>query len=274
MNQGDQLYRIGKREFLWGLLTLRTLVVGAIFLLAVGVISWGVLSIGGFGNVQSEELAGTGIALFVLILTIPFFGPIFGIVSGFDTVTKERTEGTLALVLSKPVHKLTLLGGKFLGRAGAISVPILVGLGIGFAATSFNFSFDAGLALFFIAVTILLVLVFQAIAQTFSTLVSSNATAILAAIGLWLLFVPLWGLANFGLTDGLGLEQKAANAFNPTILYQETLRNAVATVADLPSQGPLPSSVNVAIDPLAGLFIHLAVFLAISFAVFHHQDEA
>lgn len=274
IDQARRMFLIGRREFWDSLLTVRTIVVGAIFLLAVGVLSYGVFSFGGIVDVQSHQLAGTAIALVILVITIPFFGPIFGIVSGFDTVTSERTEGTLALVLSKPIHKITLLSGKFLGRAAAISVPVLVGLGLGFATTSFQFDFDLGLGLFFIGVTILLVLAFQAIAQAFSTAVSSNTTAVLGGIGLWLMFVPLWGMFDFLLVDEWGLDQGVVNVLNPTILYRETLRNAVTAVADLPSRGAVPGSANVAVDPLAGLILHLVVFVGLSLAVFHLQDEA
>lgn len=275
MKQERAFYQISKREFMWGLLTLRTLVMGAIFLLVVGVASYGILSVGGFGGAsQSEQLAGTGIAALIVILLIPFFGPIFGIVAGFDTISKERVEGTLALVLSKPVHKVTMLLGKFAGRAAAISVPVIVGLGLGMTLTSFEFTVDAGLILYFIAVTILLVVAFQALAQAFSTLVNKNATAILGAFGLWVLFVPLWGLVNFGLVDQLGLEQRLVNTFNPTLLFTEALRRSLTAVTQVPDQGPFGGSQTVAIHPVAGLVLWIAAFTAIAAAVFYYQDEA
>lgn len=273
MTQTDAFWQIGKREFLWGLLTLRTLVMGAVFLLVVGVASYGIASLGTLGGGQNEQLAGTGLAALIVVILIPFFGPIFGIVAGFDTISKERVEGTIDLVLSKPVHKLTFLLGKFAGRAAAISVPIVAGLGLGMAITSFQFEVDAGLILFFIGMTILLVVAFQAIAQAFSTVVSKNSTAVLGAFGLWVLFVPLWGLVRFGLVDQLGLSRGVANALNPTQLFIEALRRSLQAVTDL-GQGPFGGSAAVAVDPAAGLVLHIAAFAALGAAIFHHQDEA
>ena len=49
-----------------------------------------------------------------LLFFISFFGPLAGIILGFDSINSERSQGTLARVLSQPVHRDEVYNGKFL----------------------------------------------------------------------------------------------------------------------------------------------------------------
>ena len=59
-----------------------------------------------------------------LLEILAFFGPIIGIALGFDAINGERTQGTLARLLSQPVYRDAVFNGKFL--AGLTTLAIVV----------------------------------------------------------------------------------------------------------------------------------------------------
>lgn len=200
--------------------------------------------------------------------------PVIGIANGYDTVSSERIDGTLDLVLSRPVGKADILLGKFLGRAGAMAVPVVGGLVVGFSLVSFSFEAGVGLWLVFIGLTLLLLLAFQALAQTLSTVVSSNGTAILAAIGLWVLFVPFWGLVQAVASRGLDADPANLVLLNPAQLYTASVLDLLSPHLSQGPPGVLPSQqAGLPVDPVVGLVLLVAGLLAASLAIFLLQDE-
>ena len=58
-----------------------------------------------------------------------FFGPIIGLSLGFDAINKEKTSGSLSVLLSQPIYRDSVLNGKFL--AGIAALSLLTGCTIG-----------------------------------------------------------------------------------------------------------------------------------------------
>jgi ABC-type transport system involved in multi-copper enzyme maturation permease subunit len=124
----------------------------------------------------------------------PFVLPIFAIVITFDAISKERVQGTLDLLLSRPVSRAGALLGKLAGTFGAVAVPVtvvnVVGIGVLAAVSrkaptwSFAYAF-LGLSLLLIAFYVLLQLVL-------STLAKTSGTAVLFGVLLWLAFNVLY----------------------------------------------------------------------------------
>jgi ABC-type transport system involved in cytochrome c biogenesis ATPase subunit len=73
---------------------------------------------------------------FSLVDFVGFFGPLIGMILGFDTINRERSEGTLSKLLSQPIYRDTVLNGKFLAGVCVIAVMmvsivlIITGLGL------------------------------------------------------------------------------------------------------------------------------------------------
>ena len=63
-------------------------------------------------------------ALFSLVQFVAFFGPLIGLVLGFDTINRERATGTLIKVISQPIYRDAVINGKFL--AGLTTIVILL----------------------------------------------------------------------------------------------------------------------------------------------------
>ena len=62
--------------------------------------------------------------LFSLVDFVAFFGPLVGLILGFDTINRERNEGTLSKLLSQPIFRDTIINGKFL--AGVVVIGVMI----------------------------------------------------------------------------------------------------------------------------------------------------
>lgn len=127
--------------------------------------------------------------------------PLIALVVAYNAVVGERDSGSLKLLLSLPHSRADVVFGKVLGRTGAVAVPVAVG----FLLPAFVFLiaspvvFDASHYLGFVVLTALLAAAFVSIAVGFSAATSSHRLAIAGAIGIYFLFVPLWGAVQFPL---------------------------------------------------------------------------
>jgi len=62
---------------------------------------------------------------FSLIQFIAFFGPLIGIVLGFDAINKERSARTLSKIISQPIYRDAVINGKFLAGLFIITMMLL-----------------------------------------------------------------------------------------------------------------------------------------------------
>jgi len=130
---------------------------------------------------------------FSLVQFIAFFGPLIGIIMGFDAINRERNEGTLSLILSQPVHRDAIVNGKFLGGMAVIATMVLSILllisGLGMVVIGVIPTAEQVLRLLIYAVLSILYLGFWlGLAILFSILLRSVGTSALAAIAFWIVF--------------------------------------------------------------------------------------
>ncbi|MFC5367685.1 ABC transporter permease [Salinirubrum litoreum] len=127
--------------------------------------------------------------------------PLIALVMAYAAVVGERESGSLKLLLSLPHSRSDVVLGKVLGRAAAIAAPVFVGFLLpGFILLLIpGVTFQPGYYLGYTFLTAFLATVFVAIAVGFSAAVSSQRFAIGGAIGIYFLFVPLWGVVRFPL---------------------------------------------------------------------------
>jgi ABC-2 type transport system permease protein len=62
--------------------------------------------------------------VFSLVQFVAFFGPLVGLVLGFDTINRERSEGTLSKLVSQPIYRDVVINGKFL--AGVVLITVMM----------------------------------------------------------------------------------------------------------------------------------------------------
>ena len=137
---------------------------------------------------------------FIQIMVI--FGPILGMAMGFDSVNKERTTGTLSMLLGQPIYRDSVLNGKFLAGAASLAtlglgtVAITVGLSI--PMLGYGPTMDEALKIVSLSLLTVLYLVFWlSLGMLFSVIAKKTSTSILASIATWMFFsIVLSILAN------------------------------------------------------------------------------
>jgi ABC-2 type transport system permease protein len=130
---------------------------------------------------------------FSLTQFVAFFGPLLGLLLGFDTINRERNEGTLSKLLSQPIYRDAVINGKFLAGVIVIAVMmtsiVLVITGWGLIAVGVTPGLDeVGRIGIYLLLSILYIAFWLGVAILFSILFRSVATSALAALAIWLFF--------------------------------------------------------------------------------------
>ena len=122
-----------------------------------------------------------------------FFGPIIGLSLGFDAINKERTSGSLSMLLSQPIYRDSVINGKFLAGTAALSLLTVTTIGImsGVAMSILGFGptlDDASRIILFTLLTILYLAFWLALGLLYSTVTKKTSTSILMSVATWLFF--------------------------------------------------------------------------------------
>ncbi|MBW2094867.1 MAG: ABC transporter permease subunit [Deltaproteobacteria bacterium] len=189
-------------------------------------------------------------ALFSMVQFVAFFGPLIGLVLGFDAINRERGNGTLIKLVSQPIYRDAVINGKFLAGVVTISLMLLsiVLLISGFGLTLIGVvpGLEELWRLFiYLMISIFYISFWLGLAILFSISFKSIATSALASVALWIFlsfFISLGAdvLANavvpMGSQDQAQTETIARNArikelvslCSPMVLYSE----ASSTIID------------------------------------------
>jgi ABC-2 type transport system permease protein len=122
-----------------------------------------------------------------------YFGPIIGLALGFDAINKERTSGSLSVLLSQPIFRDTVLNGKFLAGVAALSLLAgsTIGIMCGVAIPLLGFGpalEEISRIVLFALLTILYLAFWLALGLLYSTVTKKTTTSILMSVATWLLF--------------------------------------------------------------------------------------
>ena len=124
---------------------------------------------------------------------LAFFGPLIGVLLGFDAVNSEFSRGTVSRVLAQPIYRDAWITGKFLAGLATLAMAlagiILIIFGLGLYAL--GFPPDGGelarMATFFVIGLIYLGF-WLSLGILFSIVFRQAASSALASIALWLFF--------------------------------------------------------------------------------------
>jgi ABC-2 type transport system permease protein len=189
-------------------------------------------------------------ALFSMVQFVAFFGPLIGLVLGFDAINRERAQGTLIKLVSQPIFRDAVINGKFLAGVTTIAIIlvsiILVIAGFGLALIGVVPGIEeVWRLLIYLVISIFYISFWLGVSILFSILFRSIATSALASVALWIFlsfFVSLGAdvLANavapVGAQEKTHPEAVVKNArlkervalFSPMVLYSQ----ATATIID------------------------------------------
>ena len=249
-------------------------------------------------------------ALFSLVQFVAFFGPLVGLVLGFDTINRERNDGTLSKLLSQPIYRDVVINGKFLAGVVMIAVMmisiVLVITGLGLLIMGIVPGIEELWRIFiYLIISIIYISLWLGVAILFSILFRSTATSALAALAMWIFFsffVSLGAniLANALLSDTAESDPdkvlqrakivKAFSLTSPMELYTD----ATATIIDpmrkstrsMVSVGPMESismsrfsgplplsqSILIVVPYIISLVAITVICFAISYTVFMRQE--
>ncbi len=248
-------------------------------------------------------------AVFSLVEFVAFFGPLVGLILGFDTINRERNEGTLSKLLAQPIFRDVVINGKFLAGVIMISVMllsiVLVISGLGLTLVGIVPGVEEILRiLIYLVISVVYISFWLAVAILFSILFRSTATSALASLAVWIFFsffvtIGASILAN-ALASGADLNPQAAEHRIAAVRYvalaspMELYSDATATVIDptrrstrsaLPGgpletlsmsrfSGPLPlaQSLLVVMPHIIALLAVTVICFAVSYIVFMRQE--
>ncbi|GAB4264614.1 MAG: ABC transporter permease [Deferrisomatales bacterium] len=239
---------------------------------------------------------------------VALFGPLVGLVLGFDAVNRERNEGTLSKLLAQPIHRDAVINGKFLAGLTVIAVLVvsILGLvtGLGLIAVGATPGPEELCRVaVYAAVSILYIAFWLGVALLFSILFRSVATSALAGVATWLFFSFFLTLAAGAVASAAAPEagdpealvsriqvERAVSLLSPLELYShataaliDPMRRTTRSVVTLGMleqlslsrfSGPLPlaDSVLMVMPYLVALLALASVCFAVSYAVFLRQE--
>lgn len=135
-----------------------------------------------------------------LVQFVAFFGPLIGLILGFDAINRERSTGTLSKLASQPIYRDAIINGKFLSGVATIAIMVtsivLVVSGLGLTIIGV----EPGIEELWRIVVYLIISIFYisfwlGISILFSILFRGIATSALATLAIWIFFL-LFGLVG------------------------------------------------------------------------------
>lgn len=174
----------------------------------------------------------------VYLNIVTLFLPLVAIFAGYAAISKERTSGSLKLLLSLPHSRRDVIIGKVVGRCGVVGVP----LGGAFLVTALFFvaskiTFKPGLFVTFAMFSMVFALVMVAVAVSISGAVKNSTFSIIGNMTYFVSITFFWNLWANSIGDGfwdyLGLTGAAnwnlvlfLKLLNPSQAYK-TIMNAM-----------------------------------------------
>lgn len=247
---------------------------------------------------------------FSLVQFIAFFGPLIGIITGFDAINRERNHRTLAKLVSQPIFRDAVINGKFL--AGVITISVMLtslvllisGLGLLTVGVVPGWE-EVGRLVVYLLISIAYVSFWLGLAILFSILFRSLATSALASVALWIFCSFFIGFAADLIADSVARVNNprdpdqvvankrvsdAASLASPVVLYSQSTstildpfrrtRGSLVLVEPMERlslerfQNPLPLDQSIlVVGPYLALLAALTLFcFALSYLIFLRQE--
>ena len=191
--------------------------------------------------------------LFSLIQFIAIFGPLLGIVLGFDSINRERSARTLSKLISQPIYRDSVINGKFL--AGLITIVIMLASivllisGLGLLLIGVVPGPEEILRLLvYLVISIFYLAFWLGISILFSVGFRSVATSALAAIACWIFFSFFVAMGASVIADAISPVDQTRAAANPELLIQnEQTRKILSLFSPMSLYS---ESTTIILDPL------------------------
>jgi ABC-2 type transport system permease protein len=191
-------------------------------------------------------------ALFSMAQFVALFGPLIGIILGFDSINRERNAGTLSKVVSQPVYRDSVINGKFLAGVATIAIMlvsivlVITGLALRMVGVVPGLEEILRLTLYLI-ISVFYISFWLGLSILFSILFRSVATSALASVAAWIFFAFFVSLGANVLADSLApLDTTTSN--DPQIIIKHS--RVVNCVSLLSPVNMYTDATSIIIDPM------------------------
>jgi ABC-2 type transport system permease protein len=191
-------------------------------------------------------------ALFSLAQFVAFFGPLMGLVLGFDAISRERAARTLPKLLAQPIYRDAILTGKFLAGMTTVTVMLaaivllITGLGLWVLGVVPGVE-EVGRLAVYLVISVVYIGVWLGVAMLASVLFRAMATSALAVLALWIFLAFLWPLVATLAADSVAPLPAGGTPEIETVLANEQTRRLVAYVSPIALYS---DATAVMLDPL------------------------
>lgn len=236
-------------------------IAAAIILLGTLAFALSILGSAPTGSVRASDLDITVISLSSLSV---YLIPLIALMLSFDALVGEFERGTMMLLLTYPVTRGQVIMGKFIGHVLILFMAIFAGYGGAIIImTLLTGGSTEGWQAYAIMMmsSLLLGAVFIALGYLMSILVRERATAVGAAIGLWLVFVVLYDLLLFSvllIDDGQLMSQQLFSLLmliSPTDSYRILNLSLFEGVSEAAGIAGIASEAGMSSAPLIGVMV-------------------
>jgi ABC-2 type transport system permease protein len=191
--------------------------------------------------------------LFSFVQFIGFFGPLIGIILGFDSINRERVSRTLSKLVAQPIYRDSIINAKFLTGVATISIVlvaivlIISGLGIRLVGVVPGWEEVWRLAIYLIA-SILYISFWLGISILFSVVFRSTATSALASLAVWIFFSFFVSLGAGFLSDAVApVSQSSSGVDAEALLKHERVQSTVSLFSPMTLYSDATSTI---LDPM------------------------
>jgi ABC-2 type transport system permease protein len=191
--------------------------------------------------------------LFSFVQFIGFFGPLIGIILGFDSINRERVSRTLSKLVSQPIYRDSIINAKFLTGLVTISIVlvaivlIISGLGIRLVGVVPGWEEVWRLAIYLIA-SILYISFWLGISILFSVVFRSTATSALASLAVWIFFSFFVGLGAGFMADAVAPISQTSSGIDPeALLRHERVQSTISLFSPMTLYSDATSTI---LDPM------------------------
>jgi len=170
---------------------------------------------------------------------IAFFGPIIGMVLGFDAINRERANRTLSKVVSQPIYRDAVINGKFLAGITVIAIMLVAilllisGLGLRVLGVVPGWEEVARLAVYLL-ISIVYIGFWLGVAILCSVLFRGIATSALAILALWIFFAFFMALgANLVANVVRPIPPEGSNEYFEGRIANDEMQRLVASLSPM-----------------------------------------
>jgi ABC-2 type transport system permease protein len=177
-------------------------------------------------------------ALFSMVQFVAFFGPLIGLVLGFDAINRERAHGTLIKLVSQPIYRDAVINGKFLAGVTTITVMLVCIVmtisGFGLMLLGIVPGIEEILRLLvYLIISVSYISFWLGISILFSIVFKGIATSALASVALWIFLSFFVSLGASVLADTMAPVDSRQGAYAEKVIRNARIRETISLLSPM-----------------------------------------